>query len=485
MTIYIFQGLESDDHLNTLKSVVPLFDKPPKITVSVSYGGTKARRNTANRIEKVASQFNVVLDSGVANHVLDRSEALRVRDQYYEYVNKCSTIPGVFALQFQHSALTDDDNALPDNSLIIPVATDNTTLEDVEDYIHETGSIALPWRSDTRIPPMLRRLSPMAIALHYSDLESAAKAGYTAVLSGSWLLPGKFGKIIFWDGRTLHKSTHASARVKMWDKVRPLVDDLGIFDVELLDKKDSREGLRMAAWSYLSWSASLAKYLSDTESSVTSGNENESESASTNSVMVTTSAPTKSAVERKPLPVFGTTYAHSLENHPDGSASLTERPMLSITNSTVRVCDTCFLARQCPAYTPASDCSFTIPMEVRTDDQVKALLHSMVELQATRVAFARFAEEVNGGMPDPVVGQEMDRLIRMTDKVRKSDERRERLTVSVEAESIGPASTQSSAPSAGGVLSRIFGERAAAQPVVYQEPQARPADEIIGEVLET
>jgi hypothetical protein len=151
--------------------------------------------------------------------------------------------------------------------------------------------------------------------------------------------------------------------------------------------------------------------------------------------------------------VFSQVQVEALEDNSDGTSEVRTRAVLRSSAETLRVCDSCFLASTCPAHQPGANCAFHFPVEVRTDLQVRALLSSMVEMQASRVAFARFAEEVNGGYPDPVVSQEMDRLFSMADRIKKSEERRERLTVSVEAESnIGSIG-------AGGVLSSIFGSR--------------------------
>ena len=175
------------------------------------------------------------------------------------------------------------------------------------------------------------------------------------------------------------------------------------------------------------------------------------------------------------LPVFKQEEVSTLEEHTDGSTSIRSRGFLKSSSETVRVCDGCFLSSTCPAYEPGASCAFSFPVEIRTDAQVRALLHSVVELQATRVAFARFAEEVNGGMPDPVVGIEMDRLMRITDKVLRPNERRERLTVSVESETSGPESGT-------GVLSRIFGSRVASAP---PEPVPLIADVIQSELSDS
>ena len=75
---------------------------------------------------------------------------------------------------------------------------------------------------------------------------------------------------------------------------------------------------------------------------------------------------------------------------------------------------------------------------------------SMIEMQGQRVAFMRFAEEMNGGYADPNVSQEVDRLIKMVKEVNDMASDKEFVQIT--------ASRQS----AGGVLSAIFGDKAQA-----------------------
>jgi len=118
-------------------------------------------------------------------------------------------------------------------------------------------------------------------------------------------------------------------------------------------------------------------------------------------------------------------------------------------NSTsLRVCDTCFVAANCPAFKPQNTCAFNLPVEVKTKEQLKSLINALLEMQGQRVAFAKFSEDLNGGYPDPNVGQEMDRFFKMLKTIKDLDDSREFIRMTVERQG------------AGGVLSAIFGDRA-------------------------
>jgi hypothetical protein len=69
-------------------------------------------------------------------------------------------------------------------------------------------------------------------------------------------------------------------------------------------------------------------------------------------------------------------------------------------------------------------------------------------MQGARVAFSRFAEELNGGYPDPNTGQEIDRLFKIVKQLKELEENKEFVRMTVERQT------------SGGVLSALFGERA-------------------------
>ena len=124
---------------------------------------------------------------------------------------------------------------------------------------------------------------------------------------------------------------------------------------------------------------------------------------------------------------------------------------LASTGTLLRQCDSCYLAARCPAFKEHSECGFKLPVEIRTKDQLNAAMRVMIEIQASRVLFARFAEELEGQGLDPALSAEMDRLFTLIDKMKNVNESREMLSISMETRGTS------------GVLSRLFGDKAGQQ----------------------
>ena len=152
--------------------------------------------------------------------------------------------------------------------------------------------------------------------------------------------------------------------------------------------------------------------------------------------------------ERRFLPVMDVWSKTIVETGEDGRDTLRDVPILSSTGVSLRQCNTCFVAANCPAFKPDSECAYSLPVEVRTKDQLVALLNAVIEMQGSRVAFARFAEELNGGYPDPNIGQEIDRLFKLVKSLKEMEDNKEFVRMTFERQ--GGA----------GVLSSIFGDRA-------------------------
>jgi hypothetical protein len=125
-----------------------------------------------------------------------------------------------------------------------------------------------------------------------------------------------------------------------------------------------------------------------------------------------------------------------------------ETPVIRYKSNPIRQCDSCYLASRCPAFKEHSDCGFKLPVEIRSKDQLNATLQAMIEMQASRVLFARFAEELEGQGLDPALSSEMDRLFSLIDKFKNISDTRDVLRMEVEARG------------SSGVLSRLFGAKA-------------------------
>jgi len=151
------------------------------------------------------------------------------------------------------------------------------------------------------------------------------------------------------------------------------------------------------------------------------------------------------------LPVFGYDLKTVVETDEDGNEIIKDVPVVRTQQASLRACDTCFVAANCPAFKPANMCAFNLPVEVKTKEQLKALINAIIEMQGQRVAFMRFTEEMNGGYADPNVSQEIDRLFKLIKTTKELDDSSSFIRMTVEGKSAGA-----------GVLSAIFGDKAQA-----------------------
>jgi hypothetical protein len=219
------------------------------------------------------------------------------------------------------------------------------------------------------------------------------------------------------------------------------------------------------------------KNLSDNREELMTGLMGLDLSASDNSGVEGRKVERSGAVERAPeemtnLPVFGFKMKTIVETDDDGKDVLMDVPVVQTQQTSLRQCDTCFVASNCPAFKPQNTCAFNLPVEVKTKDQLKSLLTAIIEMQGQRVAFMRFAEEMNGGYADPNLSQEIDRLLKLVGNVNDMDSNKEFIQIT--------ASRQSS----GGVLSAIFGDRAQALRELPEALREDTVTKIISESIE-
>ena len=284
----------------------------------------------------------------------------------------------------------------------------------------------------------------------------------------SWLSPMRRGETIVWDGTQIKrypKRMKAQAR----PRYKTIVEKAGL-DYLGFSQDNTLEATRVAVWSYLQLETSMDKktpnfhlieggkepLVSDNSDTLYTGLGMELGGyPSDNSAPEVRKNSSSELIQRDPnevqnLPVFGYKMKTIVDRDENGKDVLMDIPVVQTQQSSLRQCDTCFVAANCPAFKPSNTCAFNLPIEVKTKEQLKALMTSMIEMQGQRVAFMRFAEEMNGGYADPNVSQEVDRLIKMVERVNDMNSDKEFIQIT--------ASRQSS----GGVLSAIFGDKAQA-----------------------
>ena len=454
--IPIFSGLESPDHLNTLKSVRDdCFGQPPPVSVRVSYKSLRSRRLGQAYVERLAEDFSVVLEAGVFSTPLSDEAATEFAMEYYAFVAKVPQV--VYAVEFEHPAV---HVPAPEDPRFVPVLSEDVDLDTLAETLDARGLAATGRCGDVGVSPVLRRSTGLAMTLREQDLSKGAALGYSAAVIQAWLYPAKYGEIILWDGKFRRHSVRTQEdRARLVGKYRQALQTH--FDPEMVLNREAREVTRVAAYAYLVWGLRLsvdASLALDASLAPTTFSDLPSAdiSESANSPALRTASVHSIAREVKevrstePLPFFSSDEVSALEEDSDGLAEIRSRKVLRVSDSSARRCGTCSLSTVCPAFQQDASCKFGMPVEARTPAQIKAVMAALVEMQAARVGFAMFAEQVRGDH-DPVVGQEMDRLMRLADRAVRVDDRRERVSVTLESEDTGGGT---------GVLSRIFGARA-------------------------
>jgi hypothetical protein len=305
-------------------------------------------------------------------------------------------------------------------------------------------------------------------ALSCAKPENLRQVPFDSASTLSWLSPMRKGETIVYDGKKIVRYPK-----RMKDQARrrykAVVEKAGL-DYLGFSQDNTLEATRVAVWSYLELERSMDKKSPNfhiieggQKSQVSDNNDTPLLSgmgelggySSDNSGSEMRKVERAEVIQRDPdevqnLPVFGYKMKTVVETDDNGKDVLMDIPVVQTQQSSLRQCDTCFVAANCPAFKPQNTCAFNLPIEVKTKDQLKALMTSMIEMQGQRVAFMRFAEEMNGGYADPNVSQEVDRLIKMVEKINDMNSDKEFIQIT--------ASRQSS----GGVLSAIFGDKAQA-----------------------
>jgi hypothetical protein len=283
----------------------------------------------------------------------------------------------------------------------------------------------------------------------------------------SWLSPMMRGETIVWDGNRLVRY-----QKKMKDQARPryksVIQKAGL-DFDKILNDDSNEVTRLAIWSYQELEKSVDKKkpphltvvdgekLSDNSVDIDSPGsaetlgldpDNSALEVRKNSAMEPSKIIERDPSETRTLPVFSVNTKTVIDKDESGRDLIRDVPVLETTSVSLRQCNSCFVAANCPAFKPDNACAFNLPVEVKTKDQLKGLLNAIIEMQGARVAFARFAEELNGGYPDPNTGQEIDRLFKIVKSLKELEDNREFVRMTVERQT------------SGGVMSALFGDRA-------------------------
>ena len=353
----------------------------------------------------------------------------------------------------------------------IPLWSDDDDLERLAWLCQRYGRAAISDKAITaKTAPRIRSLSQRwgaALIGLTSKPDVIESLPWTAVVVGSWTSVIRYGETQVWDGHGLRRYP-AQQKESSRKKHRPDIMRLGV-DYEAVMEDDVSAIGTLAIRSWLAWEETTIRAYDPVEQ----GDEEEFVSNETGEIVTIapetptpgkavskgtsiTTAPLERRHEedRVLLPVIGIEKIVSMGTQTGSDqdeyieVDPQETAVIRYQSGPLRQCDSCYLASRCPAFREHSECGYKLPVEIRTKDQLTAMLQALIEMQASRVLFARFAEELEGQGLDPALSSEMDRLFALVDKFKNISDTRDMMRIEVEAR--GSA----------GVLSRLFGPKA-------------------------
>lgn len=283
---------------------------------------------------------------------------------------------------------------------------------------------------------------------------------FDLVVTGSWWETYRNGETHVWDGRAMHRY-NANHKIAARERHAEAIEALNI-DLTAVMNDDPRETATLAILSWLAFERSMGGLTVVDGLGVSTTRPDQPEPERVASVMSLDTRPgQRRHGHRVPLPVMG------LRRDPEDEAKVT----LTSPEHSLRRCDTCFLAAVCPGFEAHAACAYSIPVTIRTKDELQGALSSVLEMQTQRVFLARFAEELAGQELDPAVGNELDRLFNLTWRFKEIMDARDTLSISLEAKGGG-----------GGILSRLFGADVGQRARALSAPVR--SDDVLGEVID-
>lgn len=369
----------------------------------------------------------------------------------------------------------------------VPLWNDVLDLERLAYLCERNGRVAISDRAITpktlpRIRQLHERWGTKLVGIT-SKVDNITAVDWDYVIVSSWTSVVRYGETQVWDGFGLRRypaQKKESARTKhRADIVRMHLD------YEAVSDGDVAECAKLAVKSWMAWEEHTFQSQPGAYHPQSDSDETEFSTAETGEIATiypetpTSTFPVSGGAsiaipppesrhenEQLLLPVIGVenVIAHGTFTTPDGEETQDTEgfkvPVVRAANSSIRNCDSCYLAPRCPMFREHTECAYKIPVELKTKQQLQAVLTAMLEMQTSRVLFAKFAEELEGQGMDPNLSSEMDRLFKLVKELKEIEDTRDMVRIEMEARG------------SSGVLSRIFGDKAGEKASELSQPMS-------------
>lgn len=136
--------------------------------------------------------------------------------------------------------------------------------------------------------------------------------------------------------------------------------------------------------------------------------------------------------------------------------AVTIREKVKPANAPTMICDTCYLADNCPSFQKMSTCAIEWGNDI-ADMSYKDQIKFLINMQQQRMVVARAAELQDGGIPDQATSTEMDRLSGLIGMLGDADANKFSMTITGQG--------KDGANAGSGILSKIFGSPSLPNPI--------------------
>lgn len=366
------------------------------------------------------------------------------------------------------------------NEKYVPIWNDGDDLERLNWICQRHGRVAISDKAlakhpHNRINSIATRWNTAMVGIT-SKPEHIENISWDSVLVNSWTSAIRYGETQVWTGHSLRRYP-AQQKESARKRHRNDIERLNVsYEQVMADEVDA-----VGALAIRSWKSYEERVFGGYDPSTTSQSTGDDEVENGDIIIASHQTRTPQNVEnvgtgivipppekrheseRILLPVMGvetitTMGSQTIDSNGESIEIAPEQTnVIRYSGALLRQCDNCYLASKCPAFKEHTECAFKLPIEIRTKDQLQSALRAMIEMQVSRVMFARFAEELEGQGLDSNLSSEMDRAFEMVEKFKEINDTRDMLRFQVEARG------------SSGVLSRLFGQRAAetANPLSY------------------
>lgn len=369
--------------------------------IAISYFEWQRRRSGDEIYKHVPADVSVIIMPGVAKK--EDLDFKTFTDDYIDFVERNAEQCLVYGLDAPHCPADIKKATQRSLDLLPNVVRFPTEDEQLVDLAREHERLGVNASLAKATPTNeLRRIQATLYGSNITDPKVLKGARFEATTSMAWLSARRFGELWIWSrGSLKHYSAENLGRAVRAH--RETIEEFEI-DSKACLANDPAALTALAVKSLQNMARSLSGRLRDRQegetaavspSRGTSGSVDSGVAGGVASALVP-------VIERVPVPL-----PTILLNTEDGAQKVGSQGL------SMRRCNTCNLADACPEFHVNATCAFHMPVEIKNRAQWEAASHYLLEVQMQRIGFARFAEEAEGQVLTPRLGQEMDRFYKM------------------------------------------------------------------------